>query len=181
MVTGHRCRDCTNSKGAALRSLGIRCTSDAVYYAVVEAGDDGVVLVEKNKFQLAKSELLGRNLANLSRDVVDAVRQLRVETVGIKLVERQAFRTGGAKSGLVRRMHLEGALISALGAAGVPTTVGMSNELARLAGSQSMKAYRNSDDFRGLDGYGNIRPVEAQEAAYVALVALTIHSREQAS
>jgi len=177
----HWCKDCIGHKGAELRSLGIRCASDAVHYAVVESREEGPVLIEKDKFQFAKAGSLGRNLASLSQDVVDLVSQLSAETVGIKLVERQAFRTAGAKRGLVRRMHLEGALISALGAAGVPITLGMSNELAKLAGSQSMKAYRNSDDFRGLDGYGNIRPREAQEAAYVALVALTIQSSEQAS
>lgn len=151
-----------------MRALGIRAEPKLVHWAVVEGSAQEPVLVKHDKAKppvhVEEPEALGWYRARL----LHLVEQFEVDLVGVRYQETHGRK--GKIDSICRRSRIEGVLVEAAFAAGVPVVAGALNQLSSALGTKSAKHYLDEGELRGVDL--SSLAANRQEAVLVAVAAL---------
>jgi len=153
-----------------MRAIGFRVEKEAVHYAEVSGTQGSPVLDDHDKIRLQQGVDISEALALLRTHLCTLFEAQSPDVVGVRLADRP-HRNANVMAMLVRA-RVEGVVLEAAGAKGVPVLAGASTTLkSGLKTKTSLRDYVDGDEFRNVD-LSSVRNAMSREAIVAAVSAM---------
>jgi hypothetical protein len=154
--------------------IGFRSTAKEVYWAIVEQDSTGLHIRVAEKMRAAKADDFAQKLVDFRSQASSLLKEYGVQTAGVRLAETIARSMGAAaREGAIARNQIEGMLMELIASRGLNYVYGSGSKLKPLAGGRkSLQGYVGGDDFRDIEGWAELSPLEKKEAVYAAVAGL---------
>lgn len=156
-----------------MRAIGFRAESGHVNWAVVSGTKEHPVIEQDGKVKVPKSADLAEAFSDVHQNLMSVIKSQRANVASIRIAETYFGRKPSSKTlgGMFARARLEGVVLLACHAQGVPVVAGQLATIRAGLKSKSASAYLDQDDFRGID-WSSKKAKEMREAILAAASAL---------
>lgn len=155
------------------KSIGFRVDPTAIHYAVVEGTPEDPVLLDDGRYGAPRTYDEATALSWYRQRTITLLETHKPDKGAIKFMENVAGpgRVPRITESLRRRHRIEGVVLQLLHETRVSTLAGPFATVAARLGTQSAKAYLDSEELRGIDWRG--KPKNVKEAVLAAVAAIT--------
>lgn len=132
-----------------MRGIGFRVEPKAIHWGIVEGTKDSPLVIADDVISAPKTYDEASTLSLYRSQISLVLNQYYPKAAAIRYSEPNA--RGKLTNSTRLRVQIEGIILQLLHSEGLNTIAGASNTLTANIGSDSLKKYISSDEFRGID------------------------------